>query len=200
MINFTWVVCVYDSKDGLQGGAVAIQSLKQTLVNVLQEEKCWKVSERSPDGGLRFTCKQYVSASYSRSYIKWETVYTTSLRPCWLPWWRARWTTRGSRSCCRWSWRWPAESAASSRAGRGASHSPPRRPSRSETQDLTEVDILPAVWFLLFASIPSSHSPISSMNDTRNQLPERPNEKNPNNKPAGKYYQPISAYIYSIIW
>lgn len=37
---FTWIVRVYNSEDGLQRGAMAIQSLKQTLVNVLQEEKC----------------------------------------------------------------------------------------------------------------------------------------------------------------
>lgn len=32
---FTWVVGVYDSKNRLQGGAVAIQSLQQTLLDVL---------------------------------------------------------------------------------------------------------------------------------------------------------------------
>lgn len=37
--RLTRVVCVNDPEDGLQGGAVAIQSLKQALVNVLQQEK-----------------------------------------------------------------------------------------------------------------------------------------------------------------
>lgn len=65
-----------------------------------------------------------------------------SLRPCWVLWWRARWTTRGSRSCRHLSCRWPAESVASSRAARGTSRSPPQRPSRPQTQNLTEVEIL----------------------------------------------------------
>lgn len=40
--RLTRVVCVNDPEDGLQGGAVAIQSLKQALVNVLQQEKLWE--------------------------------------------------------------------------------------------------------------------------------------------------------------
>lgn len=36
---FTRVVVVNDSEDGLQGGAVTIQSLEQTLVDVLQENR-----------------------------------------------------------------------------------------------------------------------------------------------------------------
>lgn len=35
---FTWVICVYDSEDGLQRGAVTVQRLNQALVNMLQRE------------------------------------------------------------------------------------------------------------------------------------------------------------------
>lgn len=54
----TWVVCVYNPEDGLQSGAMAIQSFQQTLVNVLEEKKktelfvvCWFLT--------RFRCDLY---------------------------------------------------------------------------------------------------------------------------------------------
>lgn len=92
---------------------------------------------------------------------------SVSLHPCCALWWRARWTIRGSRSCLHWSWRWPADYTASSRAAQGTSHSPPQWPSHSQTQILTEVEILPDSYCALLSF--QVHG-IRSMNKSKKYL------------------------------